>query len=718
MITTLGLNSVDTTEDTETTASTSKTQVVDTFSVREFLTEDEIKDMGVKIAFKRGNPDYAIKQIEEIYRAKLRSNQRAYEAAIELINKEIEAAQASIATNLLKEDEISNRIIDLQRQKLDLENQLMPLREQRHTRETAFFVEERANLEEEVKRDYEEFLTEINYRKQVASGLSDLKLKEKDLNKESHKKRIDYLTERLDLITQTLKESLQRASILRRALFSDKAAGYLIWSGYTSLAGFTYFLTQFFEPPSKSGGNTTGLFHNLQSVMNGAIGLIQNGAPILVIRNALIFLSAISILIFLLIQVVTYMDKKVRELDPGWAAKVRKGKGKSKASSQSAEKENEIDSQIPDLNRRSYSKLLTFVPYLFIGAIVIAFAGIAGIRPPSDPGSPPQATFFSGITSAYLGFTFTLLVLSTSLVYTFIVMLPRWLILFNDTEKPPNPRLYIRAHWELIIVIILFFATLISFALATAPESKLFIAGKISGAAFMCLSSLWLSYGIVQRGVFKDLEWLEMQQAYIHAAIEEFGRTPNVWEYFEYDAENEAIERANYHRALRAIFDKRRIHQVTTFRDRVETYGRQFVDFAAKQWNRVLHWLQSSKDEESEQQRTDKELTEAQSPKKYSVRIQNGNKRIPAYLEVEHYLEERITYLVDQVNATIAEQKHNADELTEHKKKLLEMEKQRYEHKRGLINLEGTLLAQKEHELLIFNEAFDLGLKVMQELKI
>ncbi|HYX51268.1 MAG TPA: hypothetical protein VE843_16090, partial [Ktedonobacteraceae bacterium] len=183
-----------------------------------------------------------------------------------------------------------------------------------------------------------------------------------------------------------------------------------------------------------------------------------------------------------------------------------------------------ISSQISTLfpftvERRDYTRLLAAFPYLFLGGVIV-FLFSAGGKVLS-------------LTTSYIGVIFALLATSVSVLYVTKIIEPRWDIASRANEGENRSLAFARINRELtglfgLMVLSLLLAAFMPgqsrWAYLNSQQTKLIVWGFI--ALFMCLSSLGLAYGIIQRGIFKDIDYLIRRRNEYRLLIEKFSMQP------------------------------------------------------------------------------------------------------------------------------------------------------------------------------------------------
>ena len=662
--------------------------------------EKQIKDVGVRAALQNEDIDKIAADIADSFQISLDSQEKIFQSKLKAFNEQ-KARLVSKDKNLRAlNEEICQKIETLESDKDRLCIELLKKRQERPALEAEFFRQERQYLTEEVTQGYNELLNDIDNRKKLSENLTQIKKHDFELNRETRASWIHIFEKKCDKIELDLEKSNERAAILRKALFTDNAADFLIWAGCSSLVGIIYYFSKIFE---EKNGNSDKFLLSIKFLINGTISIIQQGVELYTIKNAVVFVLSVSCLIYIVLKVVEFMDQKLKKHDPNWLNQSN-SVNKIKREQNSSNKTNlSIDSLGLDFTRQSYTRLLTAIPYLFVGTILLAFVGIIG----KSYGQPPSPPSFAGFQSVYLAFTFIILLVSTSLIYTYTIIIPRWNRIFSRDRDSFTIFEYLISHWEILLAIPLLITSIALYSIANDPNSRLIVAAKISGAGYLCLGTLWFAYGIVQRGVLKDIFELELRRYQFQALIDYKANIPNLWDHFDRETISYTNERFKYHHNLRAIYDNQRINKAINYKERFADLGQQAIIRIETFIGLIKKWIASVDfpGRQSQLPLTDTPVFNKRPDRK----ITNSHRYIPAYQEEENHIEVLLADCSDKIRESKAKYEATQELIGAIERKLDEFDVEQARLEEENLKKAEDIIRWKENQIFLLKDGYRLG---------
>jgi hypothetical protein len=272
--------------------------------------------------------------------------------------------------------------------------------------------------------------------------------------------RIEQLYERQQpLIAHTA----ERAAALNQRLVTKTVAGFLSWLGYASVpatgAAFAALLSPSFS------------FDWIVLVAKSFTERLP-GSPLLQFGELMLFFT---LCVAALLGAVIGVDWCLARFDGEWTRR-----------HSTKEREPRIGST--EINRRSFVRLVSALPYVFAGCMVLSFVAVGG-RPVAD--RDPLGVFQT-ISYTFVGSAIALLATAAFMMYALRIIEPR-------EERPAAAW----RDWEFVLAP-LAMVVAIAVAVLAVPNADRFRWG--AWTLFMLLSSLCLAYGLVYHGVYKDAE--------------------------------------------------------------------------------------------------------------------------------------------------------------------------------------------------------------------
>jgi hypothetical protein len=255
-------------------------------------------------------------------------------------------------------------------------------------------------------------------------------------------------------------------------LVTRTVAGFLLWVGYSSIAVIGAAVALIL-------GKDADLSSAVLGQLLGSITQLLQATPAWVLPLIPIFLLVVVAAIGL---VFWGFDWAIDHFDPhGW---------------RNAKKTSTPEGGIPsfDLTRRSYVRVLTALPFLYVAgllATVLCTAGRFGGNT-VDPKKLEDAlsAFSTSMANTLIGSVIALLLTSVFILYV---------IKLVERRSKGTP---LKAAWEIAVLPVLLLIALGIALFGTEPTRRMW--GAI--AAFMLMSSLALAYGVVYRGLFREMD--------------------------------------------------------------------------------------------------------------------------------------------------------------------------------------------------------------------
>lgn len=263
-----------------------------------------------------------------------------------------------------------------------------------------------------------------------------------------------------------------RVQQLGDPLVTRTVAGFLLWVGYSSIAVI---------------GAAVALVLGKDADLSSAVlGLLLRSLTQLLAAAPLWSLPFIPIILLIVVLAVGFVfwgfDWAIDRFDPhGW---------------RNAKKSSGPEGGIPsfDLTRRSYVRVLTILPFAYVFGLLAVFfcaAGrFSGEKMDSAKLETALSAFSSSIANTLIGSVIALLLTSVFILYV---------IKLVERRSKGVP---LKAAWEVAALPALLLVALSVAFFSAEPTRRMW--GAI--AAFMLMSCLALAYGVVYRGVFKDLD--------------------------------------------------------------------------------------------------------------------------------------------------------------------------------------------------------------------
>lgn len=554
-----------------------------------FASEEELKNIAAGVAMQDGGAvDFALRQIRRGYEARVEALGHQFYAVVGEVDARIgeaeekikleglrgQALDVSIAQQKLLKEEVERRVRGFD---LEIETLLQEIRKKRFNEGKSFFEKQGEYLGGEIRLTKEELLRDIRDKREIAEEIYNLQKDHWFKNKDEFERRAQLFEGELGRIEKHLERTRARTAKLHEQGITRTTANFLIWVGYISLAGAGGVIGSFFQKRLTEDAELLSLiFRGLIKVAH-ITELSTSGlgpwsviiAPLPLVILVALYLSIIGAAVFL-------MDNRMKRFDPAWdkergsARDGRKGRLSLNRMSLTDRFTNYMST--PDVDRKSYRQLLAYFPFVLVAALVVWLfaAGIPQEAGAAAPGKVPDPT--AGLAAAYLGVIFILLSTSAALLYTTKIIEPRR-ERADAVGGPRNKFDYARLNWEIILLVALLIVSLLLTALLpvgnnsgagwlSVERSNLISWGAV--AIFMCLCSLGLAYGLIQRGLFREEEFFEgLRRKYRHL-IEKQKVSPTVYDLFEKEGPLEEAEPllTKYREAKHMLDEYRMIYEL------------------------------------------------------------------------------------------------------------------------------------------------------------
>lgn len=358
----------------------------------------------------------------------------------------------------------------LQRDRLvaELANVHNDIRRLRNEYEDNLSTEELRRLDDEEKEMLGRASRErlARYESQLAAW------RDSEAGRADERRRLGTVRERL---VAELDHAKKRLGEIREPLVSRTVAGFLLWAGYSSVAAtgaaIAYLLTSTREQNALSALGRS-MFSFAESMRTA-------------VPAWLVLPLSIAILALLLVSVAGAFyasDRLIQHFDKNWRRRKPQQNGFSRTS---------LGLPSPEIGRRTYVQALALLPFAYIGGLAFVLLTFRGPTMLASSGS-------IGVTPAILhtaiGSVITLL---TTAVFTLYIIK----IIESRAQRPGADAPRWRS-WEIAVPLALMLA---AFGVAMArPAPDRYVWGAV--ALFMVVSSVALAYGVVYRGMFRDVD--------------------------------------------------------------------------------------------------------------------------------------------------------------------------------------------------------------------
>jgi hypothetical protein len=555
-----------------------------------FNTEEEMKDIAAGIALKGLPLDVATGQIRAGYSIKSDAIKKQYEAASADLNIIIEETREKIRIENERAANLKNGIENRYREKSILgakverleaviANGLQEIRKLRVEYGKQYFENQGKYLDDVMGKTKQELLEDIKNRSEVTEEIYSIQKDFWDRSKSEFERRAQLYEKELSHVENQLGIARNRVTKLHDVGITRTTANFLIWVGYIALAGIGGVIGGFLQ--KRQAGETDFLsfifqgFINLvhltepQKAEHGSWWILL--APLPLLTMVVGYLTVIGLL-------VLFMDWRLKKFDPRWD-KEGGSKGRNRSARGRSNLLDRFSSYIPtpDIDRKSYRQLLAYFPYIALAALVVWLfsAGIPEVTSAGAPNPGSAANPTAGLAATYLGVIFTLLSTSAALLYATKIIEPRWKKYDVKNDGKAVFHRYLAVHWEFAFLMLLLILSLVLAAVLPISTPSTPSTGWLSSVqynhlswgvttVFMCLCSLGLAYGLIQRGLFRDVDYLERKRQIYRHQVEKNKIGPTLSEIFERCEPSDDAKAliANYREARHMLDEYRMIYDL------------------------------------------------------------------------------------------------------------------------------------------------------------
>jgi hypothetical protein len=505
-----------------------------------FMSEMEMKDIAAGMVLARRTLDEALEPIEVIYTAKLWALNNKYEAWLDYLKGAIELTKLDIKTEEHLAEEAKRRLVELQQERgslitkiqdlrLDIHVALQEIRRLRFEKGKEVLADQGNYLREEVRKGRQEIIDMLHDRRKIAEEIHKIQKEFWETNREELERRVKMFKQELEVVEGHLADARARTANLQAVGVSRTTANFLVWAGYLSFAGVGGVIAGFLQERQREDNILSLIINGLANLIN-MVKPIQPGQSFWALILGPLVLIALLLIILGSVAGVTWAnDWILGKFDPDWQAERDRTKKKGKKYRQ-PRLQNRFALPTPDIDRKSYVQLLASFPYIILAALIILlFSGLA--INPADPKTPVKAASL-GLATSYIGVIFALLATSIALLYTTKIIEPRTRKYAHAEAEGAVFKKYLRVNWEFALLVVLMVISLLLAAfLGNDIRDNRIVWGFV--ALFMSLSSFGLAYGLVQRGLFRDVDKLEEKRQGYRRLIERESLLPTVSDVFD-----------------------------------------------------------------------------------------------------------------------------------------------------------------------------------------
>ncbi|HEX3069027.1 MAG TPA: hypothetical protein VHX14_10665 [Thermoanaerobaculia bacterium] len=285
-----------------------------------------------------------------------------------------------------------------------------------------------------------------------------------------------------------------RLSEIREPLVSRTVAGFLLWAGYSAIAATGAAVAFLLREKAD-----TNILTDLSTSMGGmAADLSRSVPPFLALPVGIVMLVSVLASIA---AAVWLCDKLIQTFDKNWRKRQPNEHGFSRTA---------LGLPSPVVGRRAYVQVLALLPFAYIAGLGL-FA--MTYRAANTPTPRVMLALTPAILHTAIGSVVTLLAASVFVLYLIKVIESRAISVDRS-----------RRSWEIAslpLLIVLVFAV----GMARSQPDR-FVWGCL--AAFMVLSTIGLAYGVVYRGMFRDVDEVTRLLRTCEADIEELDTEPEL----------------------------------------------------------------------------------------------------------------------------------------------------------------------------------------------
>jgi hypothetical protein len=725
-----------------------------------FLSEEEIKNAAVKLALRGVHLQEGLEHLEIAHSVKERAAKEQYEPELYTRQSIIEQYQGETEKQKSVLEKTDEKNAQLRTERYAINDKIQELRfriyitvqevrKKRLEKEKELFEKEEDNLRSAAIRNQEELVEGLENQIEIAKKLYAVDKVRWEINRPEYERRVESLTKEKERVEDQLYEWRKYINNLRELGITRTTSNFLIWAGYASIAGVGGVIANLLQGGQQAGADYISLL--FQYLSNMVKSLQSVGSFWDLVRSTLLPFGVLIGIIATTGALVFLTDILLKYFDRSWPGDLKgnargnkrarsKGKGKG-GNSGSGEEEsrrqipfltpeiNRLTGSLPEVNRRSYIKLLALLPYLFLASaiVVLSLSGTNQLAPPSSgSGQPSSGTGPAGLSITYIGIVFTLLSVSVSVLYSTKVIEPRLRKLsevINDQDgsevsgsasggallkdnhtvgRKGRFYLYLKAHWEFIAIMLsMTLALVLAAVLPSQNRSFHLIWGTI--AIFMCFSSMALAYGIVHKGIFRDIDFMEGKRYIYRSLIERYSTQPTIVDIFESVDPNEVKEViANYRKSRQDLDELRLLYELK--RHFADNYmeDKDILKYwsTLKKWSSPLGFLKNlpfKKFEPAEPDLIDYEIAP------------DETRAINQYREDRLHSRSKLDEIAMEMTELEKARIESRNRLRELETKIAEKERERTELKQSYEQEKIALTLQREKDCLAFKEAYSIG---------
>lgn len=750
----------------------------------EFLSEERLKDAAVELALQGAPSKDALAHIEAAYQVKEECVKDQYLPELRQIEEALQKVRERMAQEKLALEENRLRVERLRRERANLSEKgqqlrlnvyvtVQEIRKKRLENERELFKSEETKLRNDLNDSYADAVAGLDTQINFARKLYELERERWEINKPEYERRIGELTKEKERVEAELDDVRDSVKHMRSIGITRNTAGFLIWSGYASLAGVGGVVANLLSGKSLGGGGIDYISLTFQYLTNIVRALQTTQTLADFWRNVLWPATFVLIILGLTGCLIWLVDRLLQKFDGGWHEDIGKrlkegrrlrqrGQGRA-GNSEGGDARgqspfltpgiNRMSIPLPEVNRKSYVKLLALLPYLFLTFVIVLLStggaggggaattpttttpttttpaatpppGATDTAPTPTPAETPAATpaGLGGSTAAlsmtYIGIVFALLTVSVFMLYATMVIEPRWRRMSAGAaaqppnSTPPGPTraqarvsMYLRAHWEfLIIVCAMILALVVAACLPTGNYRAHAIWSAV--AVFMCFSSMALAYGIIQRGIFRSEDYLDGKRDIYRRLIEKYSTAPTLVDALELIDPDKVKGIIDNYRQTRQNLDEFRMlyelkrHFADNYMDDKDllTYWSSL-----KKWANPLSFLNSFTPKRFEP--TEPELLD------YEIAPEE-TRAVNLYKEEQLHVRSKLEELAADVTRAERDISENRGGLRDLEAQMLARERRMLELKQSYEQERARLRVEREASCLKFKAAYSVGAKV------
>jgi hypothetical protein len=512
-----------------------------------FAEDEERKEVAVGLALSGQSLDDALKPLKDAYDLKVTAGQTSFDAKSSDLKASIDANEAAVQQRSATIVDVKNKIehlrvedhqLNTRHSELQSTNQdaWQQIRRARFTHGKEFFKEHETHLEGELHKNRQEILAETDHRFEISRKHHEVDKQNREENKEEFARRVEVCNQEKSAVETQLAKALEYADKLKTIGVTRTTATFLFVVGFISLAGSGSAISSLISDRQPGEPIFSLLLRHLitygQANIHGPwrVVVLVLLAPTIV---ATMFFGLLALYVFL--QLV---DRLVKRFDPSWHS--TRGERREPRRSPLQDQFSSLTSQLTGLpsqfgtfrnfevDRKHYTKLLASFPYILIGGVIfILFSGVAF----DDSGGHIAIN----LTTTFIGVTIVLVATAFWVVYITRVIEPRWK---KAADNAPGNNRAPRQLWLNRELAALLFLLVLALGLAaflptsgqgtyfTTSQYKHMVWGFV--ALFMAFGSLGLAYGVIQRGIFKDVDFLSRKRDSYRYWIERYSARPTI----------------------------------------------------------------------------------------------------------------------------------------------------------------------------------------------